>query len=308
MLQGTAVRQTWVTAWLACAAALLAATAQAADAPLMASIFTDHVVLQRDRPIDVWGQAPAGEQVTVSLSGATRSAVSDANGRWSVALPSFRAGGPYRLTARTGSREQQVDDVRVGDVWLCSGQSNMEWAVRNTLNADWEAQHSANDSIRHVTIPRANAAAPRTDFPERLEWKVAAPDTTPHFSAVCYYFARELQKTTNVPQGLINSSWGGTRIETWLSAQALRQLGGNDSRLDLLGTYAADPQAAAARWGREWQQWWKAQPVTQGIEPWAVAACPPVGGRRHPPNLRHGKTGVCPGSPPTTASCGFARA
>src|SRR6186713_2682376 len=221
--------------------------AQAADeAPLMSAIFADHMVLQRDRPIEVWGRAGAGEQVSVNLGNATRATQADAAGRWSVALPTFRAGGPYRLTARTAGRQQQVDDVRIGDVWLCSGQSNMEWAVRNTINAESEVQHSANDTIRHVTIPRLTAATAAADFPVKLEWKVASPSTTQDFSAVCYYFARELQKHVQVPQGLITSSWGGTRIETWLSAPALRQLGGNDAKLDLLATYGTQPQAAAA--------------------------------------------------------------
>src|SRR5688572_21278141 len=115
MLQRTAAR----AAWLTCAV-VFAPAAQAEESPLMAAIFADHVVLQRDRPIDVWGRAQPGEQVTVTMSGATRSAVSDTAGRWSVALPPFRAGGPYRLSARTGTREQQLKDVRVGDVWLCS--------------------------------------------------------------------------------------------------------------------------------------------------------------------------------------------
>jgi sialate O-acetylesterase len=269
MSQRTAARQTRA-AWLACAAFWVLAPAQAADAPLMAAIFTDHVVLQRDRPIDVWGRAQPGEQVTVSMSGATRRATSDATGRWSVALPSFRAGGPYQLAARTSTREQQVKDVRVGDVWLCSGQSNMEWAVRNSLNADWEARHSSNDAIRHVSIPRFASVSPLADFRAPLEWKVAGPTSTPHFSAVCYYFARELQKTTNVPQGLINASWGGTRIETWLSAQALRQLGGNDAKLDALAAHATDRTAASALWGHELEKWWSGQPETQGVQPWAA--------------------------------------
>ena len=261
------LRTAAIAAWWSCAL-LSAGPARAADAPLLAAIFSDHMVLQRDRPIDVWGRAQPGEQVTVSLSGATRSVTSDASGRWSVALPSFRAGGPYQLMARTSTREQQVKDVRVGDVWLCSGQSNMEWTVRNSLNADWEARHSRNDSIRHVTIPRSAAVAPASDFSAPLEWKVAGATTTPDFSAVCFYFARELHKTTNVPQGLINSSWGGTRIETWLSAQALRQLGGNDAKLDALAAYSTDRTAASALWGRELEKWWSSQAATQGVQPW----------------------------------------
>jgi sialate O-acetylesterase len=249
---------------------MAASTAQAADEPLMASIFADHAVLQRNRPIEVWGRAQPGEQVTVSLSNADRSTRADAQGHWAVSMPSFPAGGPHALSARTAGRNQTVRDVLVGDVWLCSGQSNMEWAVRNTINAYSEVQHSANNTIRHVTIARAVASVPDADFRNPIEWKVAGPATTEHFSAVCYYFARELQKTTRVPQGLINSSWGGTRIETWLSDAALRQLGGNDAKLSLLAEYGRDAGSASARWGGEWQQWWKSQAVTQGIEPWSV--------------------------------------
>ena len=133
------------------------------------------------------------------------------------------AGGPHTLTrAHRDANTQTANDVLVGDVWLCSGQSNMEWPVRNTLDAGSEVALSANDRIRHVTIARATSAAPRTDFDAPLEWKVAGPATTEHFSAVCYYFVRELQKTVNVPQGIISSNWGGSRIEPWMSEAALR--------------------------------------------------------------------------------------
>jgi sialate O-acetylesterase len=238
-------------------------------APLLAAIFADHAVLQRDRPIEIWGRAQPNEQVTVALDSYTRKAQADAAGAWAVTLPALRSGGRHSLTARTATRTQKVKDLLIGDVWLCSGQSNMEWTVRNTINAGSEAQHSADDGIRHVAIPQWAALTPRADFADRLEWKVAGPETTPDFSAVCYYFARELKKTTDVPQGLINSSWGGTRIETWLSAQALQQLGGNDANLALLAEYARDPALGARHWGEGWQQWWKAQAVTKGIEPWA---------------------------------------
>jgi sialate O-acetylesterase len=246
------------------------AAANGADAPLMARIFANHVVLQRDRPIDVWGQAKPGEEVTVTLSGATRITRANASGHWRLAMPELPAGGPHTLTARTATRLQNADDVLVGDVWLCSGQSNMEWAVRNTLNADAEVALSANDSIRHVTIERSPSVAPRADFDAPIEWKIAGPSTTLHFSAVCYYFARELQKSVNVPMGLINSSWGGTRIETWLSAGALRTLGGNDAKLDLLGERAKDAAVADRQWGETWQKWWTAQPATRGITPWSI--------------------------------------
>ena len=254
---------------LVCLLFVVSGCAQAQEPkPLLAAIFADHAVLQRDRPIEVWGRAQPNEQVTVALDSYTRKTQADAAGAWAVTLPALRSGGKHSLTARTATRAQTVKDLLIGDVWLCSGQSNMEWTVRNTINAWSEAQHSADDGIRHVAIPRLAALTPRADFADRLEWKVAGPETTLDFSAVCYYFARELKKSTDVPQGLINSSWGGTRIETWLSAQALRQLGSNDRGLDLLGRYAADPAAASAEWGHELEKWWNAYPANRGNEPW----------------------------------------
>jgi sialate O-acetylesterase len=244
--------------------------ASAAEPPLMAAIFGNHVVLQRDRPVDIYGHAHPGEEVTVTLSGATQQAQADSAGRWRVALPALTAGGPHTLTARTSERQQSVDDVLIGDVWLCSGQSNMEFAVRNTLNADNEALHSANAGIRQVTIPRLTAAAP-SDFAAALEWKVAGPATTKDFSAVCYYTVRELQKSVNVPMGMVVSSWGGTRIETWLSTPKLRELGGNDAGLALLAEYGRDQPAAMRHWGESFEKWWQAQAATRGTRPWLPA-------------------------------------
>jgi sialate O-acetylesterase len=268
MLQGMRARLAWGLLWVSIP------PVNAADAPLLARIFADHVVLQRDRPISVYGQAKPGDAVTVTLSGATQKATAGADGRWRVALPALSAGGPFTLTARTQDREQSVGDVLVGDVWLCSGQSNMEWTVRNTLDAWNEALHSANDRIRQVTIPRFAAAAPRADFDAPLEWKIAGPKTTGDFSAVCYYTARELQKTVQVPMGLVVSSWGGTRIETWLSQAKLRELGGNDDKLDLLAEYAKDKPAAMRHWGEYFQKWWLSQPQTAGKQPWTAKATP----------------------------------
>jgi sialate O-acetylesterase len=253
---------------------VLAVTGAAqAEAPLMSGLFVDHAVLQRDRPIAVFGRAAAGEEITVSLAGASASAKADAQGAWSLTLPAMPAGGPHTLTARGASKAQVANDVLVGDVWLCSGQSNMEWAVRNTLDAGSEVALSANDRIRQVTIARATSAAPRSDFDQVLEWRVAGPGTTEHFSAACYYFVRELQKTVDVPQGIISSNWGGSRIEPWMSEQALRALPDYKASLDLLGEYRTRRPLAFQHWGETWQKWWLGQSaVTRGLQPWAAGA------------------------------------
>ena len=166
----------------------------------MAAIFSDHAVLQRDRPIEVWGQSGADEQVLVTMSGASRKTQADASGRWSVSLPSFRAGGPYQLMARTATRQQQVNDVLVGDVWLCSGQSNMEFAVRNSINADSEVQHSANDGIRHLTISRDVAAAANADLrhPTRME-SGGSVDHAGFFGGLLLLRARIAEVDTGAP-------------------------------------------------------------------------------------------------------------
>jgi sialate O-acetylesterase len=257
-----------MAAGLACATLSSAAWA---EAPLLDALFVDHAVLQRDRPINVYGHAAAGEEVSVTLAGKSARAKADAQGVWSLNLPAVGAGGPHTLVARVASRLQTVNDVLLGDVWLCSGQSNMEFAVRNALSADSEVALSANDRIRQVTIARANSAAPRADFDAPLEWKVAGPTTTEHFSAVCYYFVRELQKTVDAPQGLISSNWGGSRIEPWMSEAALRAVDGYQGPLDLLGEYRSDKPLAFRHWGEIWQKWWLDQrAITGGKQPWAA--------------------------------------
>lgn len=266
MLQRIAVSLAWV---IGCAA--FGAQARA-DSPLMAAPFVDHAVLQRDRPIEVWGSAAAGEEVTVTLSGATKAARADSDGRWSVTLPELAAGGPHTLTARTATRLQNAHDVLVGDVWLCSGQSNMEFSVRGSLNSRAEIAASTDDGIRQVKVARDSSLQPRATLATPLEWKVAGPETTADFSATCYFFARELRKTVDVPLGLVVCAWGGSKIEPWMSATAIRAVGGYDAALEVAAEYAGDQSAAAAHWGEYWKSWWRAQgAATQGREPWRAA-------------------------------------
>ena len=281
MLQRT--HRGWV--WPA-VAILTAGTVHAADEPLMSGIFTDHAILQRDRPIDIWGRATAGEEVTVTLSGATRRARADANGDWAVSMPELPAGGPHTLTARTAARIQNADDVLVGDVWLCSGQSNMETPVRASLNSRAEIAASANGNIRQVTLAKSSSLAPRAAFEKPLAWKLAAPETTGDFSATCYYFARELAKSVDVPMGLVVSAWGGSKIETWLSETATRSLPGQQTALAVLGEARADAFAAARHWGEIWQAWWREQPeVPKGREPWTASPRDAAHWRRAPETL-----------------------
>ncbi|MFC3131082.1 sialate O-acetylesterase [Coralloluteibacterium stylophorae] len=243
--------------------------ARAADAPLLHALFADHAVLQRDAAVPVWGQARPGEEVVVAVAGHEVRARADAGGAWRLVLPKLDAGGPYTLTARAGGRTQAVEDVLVGDVWLCAGQSNMELQVHRSLDSRAEIAGADNDRIRLFTVPKAGEPAPRDTFSETVRWQPVTPDAVRDFSAACYYFARELQATHDVPMGLVNAAWGGSRIQAWMSADALRDVGGEEAGLDVLARYATDPVAAVGQWGEVWAGWWRGRPgIGAGDRPW----------------------------------------
>ena len=243
--------------------------AQESAKTLLHPLFQDHAVLQRGQPIPVWGDADPGASLAVTFAGHTVTARAEADGHWHATLPATAAGGPYSLTVRAGQVTQVARDLLIGDVWLCSGQSNMELPVRRALDADSEIASAAHPDIRLFTVPKAAAVTPQQGFAGPVSWQPASPDSVRDFSAACFYFARELKKTVNVPMGLIQSAWGGSRIEAWTSADALRAQGGMDEALDVLALHAHDPAAANARWGQIWQLWWtQREGATPGDAPW----------------------------------------
>jgi sialate O-acetylesterase len=253
--------------WLAPAVAPAAATS---PPRLLADLFQDHVVLQRDRPVEVWGRADPGVSVTVTLAGQSVTAAAAADGRWRVQLPAMPAGGPHRLSAHTDAgAEQQVQDVLLGDVWLCSGQSNMVLQVHRALDSRAEIEGASDSAIRMLTVPNETSLVPLDALPGAAAWQRTTPETVPDFSAACYFFARELRKVVKVPMGLINASWGGSAISSWMDEQALRELGGQEEGLALLAERRADPERAEARWGELWERWWRARSGdAPGAEPW----------------------------------------
>ena len=207
----------------------------------LARIFGDHMVLQRDQPIRVWGWARPGEKVRVEFRGQSVQAVADAQGRWLASLESEPAGGPYELTIR-GENSITLRDVLVGEVWVGSGQSNMEWSVKDSSNAVQELAQSDFPLIRHFKAPKTIAFTPAEDIGEAV-WKVSGPGNTGEFSAAGYFFARKIHQELGVPVGIINTSWGGTHIETWISAKTL----GAQPDFDL-SSMPADAAGFAARY------------------------------------------------------------
>lgn len=198
--------------------ALVSGVAQAkVELPLL---FSDGAVLQRDQPMRVWGTADAGASVQVDFNGNEVDVIAGSDGRWSATLPAHGAGGPYELKVRSGDTTRVVRDVLVGDVWLASGQSNMEWPVVSSDAAEEVIASAGDTQIRHFKIPKSWSAKPEHDLVGG-NWLPASPQTVGTFSAVGYAFARELRAATGVPIGIIDSTWGGSNIQTWMSAASL---------------------------------------------------------------------------------------
>ena len=237
---------------------------------LLHPMFQDHAVLQRDRPIAVYGETTPGAAVTVSLGTVSAAARAGSDGQWRATLPAMAAGGPYTLTATANGETRSASDVLVGDVFLCAGQSNMAFAQRQADGAAEDARTATDAQIRHLTVPPDASVTPRRTFARSVRWVVAGPETVGGFSAACYYFARELKKTANVPIGLVNASYGGARLRTFMSETALRKLGTENDALDLLDLYRTDPAAAMRRWGAQWESAWEKGRPHDG-RPWLPA-------------------------------------
>jgi sialate O-acetylesterase len=182
----------------------------------MPAFFSDHMVLQQGQKIAVWGWAEPGEQVRVTLGQARASAVADRNGRWILHLGPQRPGGPHELVATGSKSSVTIRDVLIGEVWLCSGQSNMQFALRSAARAAVDLPKADHPQIRLLQIPRQCILTPAGDADAR--WVLCNPESAAGFSAVAYYFGLELRQQLRVPIGLIASSWGGTNAEEWTSA------------------------------------------------------------------------------------------
>lgn len=197
----------------------------------------DNMVLQRGQRVPVWGWAEPGTEVEVEIAGREADATADAAGRWKAELPSLKPGGPFELTITAGAEKRTIHNVLVGDVWFAAGQSNMEWGVGESADADLEIATADHPRIRLFDIlPRAKGTPQETT--PGIRWEVCSPSTIVRFSAVAYFFGRDIQESEGVPIGLINSSVGGTAAELWTSREALATLPQFDGRFlpqDLCG-------------------------------------------------------------------------
>jgi sialate O-acetylesterase len=182
------------------------------------SVLSDSMVLQRDIEIPVWGWAEPGESITVQIGKHRKSTFTDSDGKWSVKLKPMKAGGPYEMVV-TGNNRIVLKDILIGELWICSGQSNMELALSRVYNAENEIANSAYPQIRLFSVSHIVAQEPQEDC--EGSWSACSPEISRDFSAVGYFFGRRIHQAAGVPVGLIDAAWGGTPIEAWTSLPAL---------------------------------------------------------------------------------------
>ncbi|HZL43505.1 MAG TPA: sialate O-acetylesterase [Verrucomicrobiae bacterium] len=221
-------------------------------------LFSDNAVLQQEMKVPIWGTAAPGEKVRVEFAGQTVTGVAGADGKWLVYLAPIKAGGPYTL-AVSGRNTVQATNVLVGEVWLCSGQSNMERQLgsragqKPITNVEREIAEANYPQIRHFGVEQTKSFAPVQSV--KGAWLICSPATVKDFTAVGYFFGRDLFKARGVPIGLLHSSWGGTPAEAWSSESTLRGLTDFAPTLDLLKRVQSDPQGARREYANRLELW-----------------------------------------------------
>ncbi len=249
----------------------------------LASIFGDQMVVQRDQPIRVWGWTEAGTDVVVSMADQSATTTADESGRFDTELEPLPAGGPYRLTIRA-DETRTINDVLVGDVWICSGQSNMAWPVARANDPDLESMTANYPNIRLISVPQVGTQEPQDDFDGA--WQACTPETVKEFSAVGYFFGRQLHQTVGVPIGLVDNAWGGSAAEAWVNREVLEEDGSYSELLAHWDRVAKnhDHESAVARYQKARQEW--IDGGRQGRAPRAPRN--PLSGNHRPANIYNG--------------------
>lgn len=208
------------------------------------NIFSDHLVLQQQQENKIWGRASANEQVTVTIADQKHSTTADASGDWQVKLRPLAAGGPHELTV-SASNTIKIADVLVGEVWICSGQSNMQWNVQQSSNPDLEKLTAKFPNIRMINFPHVGSQEPIWEH-SQSKWQVCSPDSVSSFSAVGYSFAQQLHLALGVPVGMINNAWGGSACEAWINRSTLQSAGAYDELLAQWDALAREAEELSA--------------------------------------------------------------
>ncbi len=238
------------------------------EPPFLHPLFTGHGIIQRDIPVPIWGYTTPGAQVKVNFANQSVETSANDSGKWMVKLGPFPAGGPHTLSV-SGPKTVEVADVLVGDVWLCSGQSNMEWPVVGSTRGEEEVEAGDHPNIRLFTVPKNAKVKPVASVDAK--WEVCGPKTVGEFSAVGYFFGREIERDVKVPVGLIDSSWGGTIAEAWIAAGSVAKIGDFDRALEAVRDSVDAPTKTPARYDRLLTTWWNENdPGSSGRPAWST--------------------------------------
>ena len=244
-------------AWKYSLALAAFAATPALAAPSLGPAWTDHAVIQRDRPVVVEGTAKPGETVRGALGSASAATKAAKDGAFVLTFPARPASADPVVLTVTGAdgTSATVSDLLVGDVWLCGGQSNMEFSLWNSARGPFAAQMARDDGLRLLMIPKVTALTPQKTFGGDVQWAAATPDDVKDFSGACYYMARQLRRDLKVPIGAIHSNWGGSQIRAWLTPEGAAKLYGA-AALAQLKQYGTDPLGAVTAFAPGWEQWW----------------------------------------------------
>lgn len=219
-------------------------------------VFASNMVLQRDIPAPIWGWAEPGESVTVIFEKQSKTAETGSDGKWSLTLDPLKANTTPQVLQVKGKNTVRLENVLIGDIWLCSGQSNMEWSMNALPDTREDIPNANNTNIRLFHVEKALSTYPKDSL--KANWAVCSPDSVRHFSAVGYYFGKKLQAETGVPIGLINSSWGGTRIEPWtpsIGFKGIDSLGYIVRELEVKDPKSTAYKTAAAKAIADYKKW-----------------------------------------------------
>lgn len=231
----------------------------AQPAPTFADVFGSGMVLPHDTPTTFTGRAAPRQKLKLEVDGTSYPVTSDVRGQWRVTAGPLRAGGPYTVALKNEQGEgATLSDVMAGEVWLCSGQSNMEFPVARSSDQPAEVMQG-HPAIRLLSIAQKTAVSPREEFEAKPVWKVADAENIRRFSAVCYFFAHQKLAREGLPIGLINASWGGSSIEPWMREIELARLPAYRTRVNLLQQFRVEPRAAEIAFSNEWVQWWQSR-------------------------------------------------
>lgn len=196
--------------------------------------FKDHIVLQRNCENKIWGTAQGKETIKIEIEGKIIKTKANKKGKWQISIPEFKEGGPYTINIQSETNEIVVRDVLFGDVWLCSGQSNMEYAVKAFSWSETEMKQATNNQIRFFEVPNRFDEIPVEELPENVEWKLATGNSLGNLSAVAYWFSKNVQTESGVPIGLITADWSGTALEPWMPMESLQEFSQFDEVIEYL--------------------------------------------------------------------------